>query len=91
MLADHVFADWVQEVQFSHSEAQYAKLFWNGGLVMNWTGLKGKELGEFITEFRTFVEGDSTLSFNEWAILMGCKAKDFTVDYFVNYWKDQKR
>ena len=91
MLADHVFADWVQEVQFSHSEAQYAKLFWNGGLVMNWTGLKGKELGEFITEFRTFVEGDSTLSFNEWAILMGCKAKDFTLDFYVNDWKDQKR
>ena len=89
MMSDPAFADWVQEVKFDHAESQYAKVFFDGYRVSEWTGLSGKELGAFLDDFRAFVEGDSVLTFSEFVIMMQGGIRQFALDFYKQ-WKEER-
>jgi len=40
----------------------------NGNLIMEWTGLKGKELGECIVNFKKYIEVQGELPFKHWVL-----------------------
>ena len=66
-------------------------MFYNGLLVAEWTGLKHRELGAFMADFRQFVEGDSNFTFDEFVILMGPKLKEFLLTHFREDWNERKK
>ena len=88
-MSDPAFSEWVQEVKFAHAESQYAKTFFDGVRVMEWTGLSGKELGAFLDDFRVFIEGDSVLTFSEFVVMMQGNIRQFAMDFF-NQWKEDR-
>ena len=85
------FATWVQESKRLSALRGYSRIFYNGILVSEWTGLKHRELGEFMADFRNFVEGDSSFTFDEWVILMGPKMKEFLITYIREDWNERKK
>lgn len=87
MLSDPDFATWVQGVKFAHAETGYAKVFFDGARVMEWTGLSGKELGAFLGDFRDHVEARSVLTFSEFVVMMQGEIRQFAMDFF-NQWKE---
>lgn len=55
----------------------------NGNLVMEWTRLKDKELGNCITEFKKYITESSNLDFNTWVLYVG--AVDNVKDDFLKW------